>query len=166
MSDQRSSNQLSGAAIDTLLCLFLHGPTWDGDVPSKLGRDELVRLGLASRRDGYQWLTDKGVHIGMERGYIERKEKRDRKVRKLMALPEAQQVRTVVIEHARPAVETSPVPVTTWKPAANGLCEHCGLSWFLHIVEDEQGRKDVCTSLAALGKNAESEEEGHVETDQ
>lgn len=54
----------------------------------------------------------------------------------------------------RDADETSPVPVTTWKPAANGLCEHCGLSWFLHIVEDEQGCKDVCTSLAALGKTA------------
>lgn len=40
---------LSGAAKDTLVCLCKHGPTWDGDVPSKTGRDELLEKGLTSK---------------------------------------------------------------------------------------------------------------------
>jgi hypothetical protein len=73
--------KLSGADTDTLLCLFLHGPTWDGDVPSKSGRDELVRFGLASRGDGYQWLTDAGARLCLRLGYAARKERHDRKRR-------------------------------------------------------------------------------------
>lgn len=51
------------------------------------------------------------------------------------------------------AAETSaaqpftPKPVSTWEPNDGGLCKRCGLSWFLHIAEDEHGRANVCTSI-------------------
>lgn len=35
--------------IDTLVALVEKGPLWDGDVPSKRGRDELIELGFAVR---------------------------------------------------------------------------------------------------------------------
>jgi hypothetical protein len=85
MSDRHQSTEdvpdLRGNTRETLLCLFLHGPTWDGDVPSKSGRDELVHLGLASRGDGYQWLTDKGARLCLRLGYAKQKERRDRQRR-------------------------------------------------------------------------------------
>lgn len=40
---------LTGAEIDTLVTLVEHGPLWDGDVPSKAGRDDLIARGLAVR---------------------------------------------------------------------------------------------------------------------
>lgn len=61
--------QLSGAARETLHCLFKHGPTWDGDVPSKCGRDELLEKRLASKicmangEDGYQAATYLGARV-------------------------------------------------------------------------------------------------------
>ena len=50
---------LSSAARDTLKCLVYKGPCWDGDVPSKSGRDELLDKNLASKavvkkEQGYQ----------------------------------------------------------------------------------------------------------------
>src|SRR5688572_10120614 len=56
---------LSGAAIEVLHCLFIHGPTWDGDVPSKSGRDELFDLKLIGRCEGYQFLTLPGVRLAL-----------------------------------------------------------------------------------------------------
>lgn len=56
---------MSGAARDTLRCLFFHGPTRDGDVPSKMGRDDLVELGLAERWQGWQWLTREGIDFSV-----------------------------------------------------------------------------------------------------
>lgn len=56
---------MSGWARETARCLFLHGPTLDGDVPSKGGRSELVRLGLADRMDGWNWLTREGVDFSI-----------------------------------------------------------------------------------------------------
>lgn len=48
--------ELSGTAKDTLVCLCKHGPTWDGDVPSKSGRDELLSKGYAAKICmGDQW---------------------------------------------------------------------------------------------------------------
>jgi hypothetical protein len=41
--------QLTGAEIDTLVALVEAGPLWDGDVPSKCGRDCLISRGLAVR---------------------------------------------------------------------------------------------------------------------
>lgn len=54
--------QLSGAEAETLVALVEHGPLWDGDVPSKSGRDGLLQKGLAVRivvkgEDGYQAAT-------------------------------------------------------------------------------------------------------------
>ena len=46
---------------DTLICLFKHGPTFDGDIPSKSERDQLFEEGLVDRYDGWNWLTREGV---------------------------------------------------------------------------------------------------------
>lgn len=71
---------LSGAATDTLFCLFIHGPTQDGDVPSKSGRDDLYDMGLIDRADGWQWLTRDGIMLSLGKGLDRRKEQwqRDR----------------------------------------------------------------------------------------
>lgn len=63
---------LSGAAIDTFRALA-RGPQFDGDVPSKAGRNELIELGLARRDrkfvggqyDGCQMneLTEEGLRL-------------------------------------------------------------------------------------------------------
>jgi hypothetical protein len=74
--------KLNGRERDVLLCLFLHGPTWDGNVPSKTGRDELVERGLAKRYKGWQYLTDQGIKLGFEFGFDAEKEKRDSKRRR------------------------------------------------------------------------------------
>jgi len=45
----------------------------------------------------------------------------------------------------------NPPPVTTYKHGANG-CEHCGLSFLLHIEQDEFGRKDVCQGQSSANR--------------
>lgn len=35
--------------------------TWDGNIIDKQTRDELINRGLAQRKEGWTWLTDKGV---------------------------------------------------------------------------------------------------------
>ena len=52
---------LPSNAREVLLGLFLHGPLYDGDVPSKTGRDILHTDGLIERGWGYQWLNERGV---------------------------------------------------------------------------------------------------------
>jgi hypothetical protein len=69
--------ELSSSAAECLRCLFFHGPTWDGNVPSKQGRDELVRMGLAHRGEGWQWLTTVGVQAAFGAGVHVEKEKRE-----------------------------------------------------------------------------------------
>ena len=56
---------LTGAEKDTLIALVEQGPLWDGDVPSKQGRDSLVQRGLAVKvvvkgEDGWQAATYAG----------------------------------------------------------------------------------------------------------
>ena len=54
---------LSGAAIDTLHKLFLHGPQDDGDLPSKSWMAELISIGLATKdyeRDKANRITSEG----------------------------------------------------------------------------------------------------------
>lgn len=51
--------------VDDLTALVESGPLWDGDVPSKLGRDYLIEHGLAVRvivrgSDGYTAATYAG----------------------------------------------------------------------------------------------------------
>lgn len=73
---------LSGAATETLWCLFALGPTEDGNLPSKSGRDDLVSLGFAERGDGWQWLTRDGVNMALGMGFDRKKERsqRDRRI--------------------------------------------------------------------------------------
>lgn len=57
--------KLSGAETDTLVALVEQGPLWDGDVPSKAGRNSLLEKGLAVRvvvkgDDGWQAATYAG----------------------------------------------------------------------------------------------------------
>ncbi|HHA2844576.1 hypothetical protein [Stenotrophomonas maltophilia] len=59
------TDNLSGAALDTLIALVEEGPLWDGDLPSKRGRTELLDLGMAvcivvKGQDGYQAATYAG----------------------------------------------------------------------------------------------------------
>lgn len=56
---------MTGAERDTLIALVECGPLWDGDVPSKSGRDSLVANGLAAKivvkgEDGWQAATYAG----------------------------------------------------------------------------------------------------------
>lgn len=69
---------LSPAADETLVCLFLRGPTADGDLPSKAGRTELVRIGLVDRGQGWNWLTSDGIGEAIRRGLHVRKDTLDR----------------------------------------------------------------------------------------
>ena len=57
--------EMTGAEIDCLVALVEKGPLWDGDVPSKRGRDALIEQGLAVRvivegSDGYTAATYAG----------------------------------------------------------------------------------------------------------
>lgn len=56
---------LTTFARDVLMQLFLKGPTWDGNVSSKGGRDELVSLKLAEHRNGWAYLTREGVTLAI-----------------------------------------------------------------------------------------------------
>ena len=76
---------MTGAEIDCLVALVERGPLWDGDVPSKSGRDSLIQQGMACRvvvagRDGYTAATyygrdayknHFGTALGGEAGTIE-----------------------------------------------------------------------------------------------
>lgn len=64
------SINLTGGEKDTLVALVESGPLWDGDVPSKVGRDSLLQKDLAIRvvvkgEDGWQAATYKGRNIYM-----------------------------------------------------------------------------------------------------
>lgn len=66
---------MTSAQIDVLWQLFRNGPTWDGDIVSKQGRDDLVRLNLVFRVDGWASLTKDGVGLAVTSGFDRRKEK-------------------------------------------------------------------------------------------
>ena len=64
--------ELSAAELDTLIGLVEFGPLWDGDVPSKAGRDSLIKMGFAVRivlrgEDGYTAATYSGRDVYKER---------------------------------------------------------------------------------------------------
>ena len=81
MSDINKLRPLTGAETDVMYCLFLLGPTWDGNVPSKSGRDDLFDKGLIDRADGWQWLTRDGVMLALGMGLDHEKERRQRERR-------------------------------------------------------------------------------------
>jgi hypothetical protein len=67
-------SSLSGTERETLWCLFKHGPTHDGNVPSKAVRDDLVVKGLVQRGHGYAWLTLAGVKAAVLLGMDSKKD--------------------------------------------------------------------------------------------
>lgn len=57
---------LSSAAIEVLMQLFVTGPTWDGNIISKAGLGELFDAGIASRVNGWSYLTAEGIQVASE----------------------------------------------------------------------------------------------------
>lgn len=57
---------LSSLAVEALGQLFTNGPTWDGNVVSKSGRDELIDAGLAFRVNSFASLTEEGLRAAVE----------------------------------------------------------------------------------------------------
>jgi hypothetical protein len=90
--DRASANRnpfaidLSGSAIEVLHGLFIEGPLWDGDLPSKSGRDELVTFGLVTRLNGWQQLTKNGLDMALAAGLDRKKERHYRQRRKAIDL--------------------------------------------------------------------------------
>lgn len=76
--ERMTAREISGSAKEVLWCLFLHGPTWDGDVPSKNGRGELVRQGLAWHAHGYAGLTADGAEAALAFGFDRWRDKHKR----------------------------------------------------------------------------------------
>ena len=57
---------MSSLERDCIVCAFKHGPLFDGDVPSKAGRNSLVKSGYMSKvvvkgEDGYNACTYRGA---------------------------------------------------------------------------------------------------------
>ena len=66
------TKDFSGAELDTLIALVERGPLFDGDVPSKTGRDTLLKMGFAIKtvvrgQTGYQAATMSGVEAYLRR---------------------------------------------------------------------------------------------------
>lgn len=71
--------EASAAARDVFRQLFMAGPTWDGDVASKAGRDALTTAGLAFRVEGWTTLTPLGMNVGIrDLGMGDAKDARER----------------------------------------------------------------------------------------
>lgn len=56
---------LSTFALDVVQQLFVQGPTWDGNIASKNGRDELCDKGFAFHSNGWTSLTAEGVSFAI-----------------------------------------------------------------------------------------------------
>lgn len=69
-------------AKECLLQLFLHGPTWDGNIVSKAGRADLFQLNLATRTEGWTYLTVTGAQAALALQFDVEKDKRERQRRK------------------------------------------------------------------------------------
>lgn len=63
---------MTSAAQEVLKCLFFHGPIQDGDIPSKIGRGDLVTAGYVERWNGWQWLTKDGIMLAIETFKLDR----------------------------------------------------------------------------------------------
>ena len=68
--------------IEVMRQLFFHGPTWDGNIISKSSRDALFDLKLATRVEGWSWLTADGVRMALANRLDREKEKWERERRK------------------------------------------------------------------------------------
>ncbi len=60
-------------AMETLCQLFFDGPTWDGHLASKTGRDILVDVGDVVRTHGFQYLTLQGIEHVIALGWHTKK---------------------------------------------------------------------------------------------
>jgi hypothetical protein len=67
---------MPSGTIDVLEQLFLNGPTWDGYIVSKVGRDYLVNAKLANHKNGWAYLTNAGVALATTVDVKNRKNKR------------------------------------------------------------------------------------------
>lgn len=85
--DTSISSHLDAAMKETLKALFVLGPLYDGDVPSKVARDRLVELEMVDRYNGWQTLTQYGLKIALEMHLDRDKERRAREIRELRAKP-------------------------------------------------------------------------------
>lgn len=63
-------------ARECLLQLFISGPTWDGYVVSKSGRDELIKHEYAARSNGWAFLTASGIDLALLAGFDREKDRR------------------------------------------------------------------------------------------
>lgn len=61
-----AADALSSSAVAVLGQLYVFGPTWDGNICSKVGRGELCKAGLAWHEHGYASLTPEGVKVAVE----------------------------------------------------------------------------------------------------
>jgi len=71
--------------IEVLEQLFMFGPTWDGNIVSKSGRDRLFDLKLAARVEGYSFLTPAGIRLALSNRVDRKKEVRQRRERERLA---------------------------------------------------------------------------------
>lgn len=63
MSAVFTNKPLSKTAVEVFGQLFITGPTWDGAIISKTGRDELFDAGLIARDNGWNFLNTEGVRL-------------------------------------------------------------------------------------------------------
>jgi len=61
-------DEFTSAERDVLRQLFKNGPTWDGNITSKTGRDGLFRYKLAEYENGYTQLTIDGLKLCLNAG--------------------------------------------------------------------------------------------------
>jgi hypothetical protein len=67
--------RMADHSMEVLWQLFRCGPTWDGDIVSKTGRDKLIDLGMAKRTEGWSYLTETGVLAALSVKMNQQKEK-------------------------------------------------------------------------------------------
>jgi hypothetical protein len=71
--------QLSSSATDVLGQLYVNGPTWDGNITSKVGRGELISEGLAFHAHGYASLTADGIEVATNWNMVELSNRHDKR---------------------------------------------------------------------------------------
>lgn len=62
----------SPQADETVMQLFVEGPTWGGNLISKADRDELVQIGFVNRYEGWNFLTRAGLAYAVDEGTLQR----------------------------------------------------------------------------------------------
>lgn len=68
---------------EVLAQLFVNGPTWDGNLISKSGRNGLAQLDLIDRLNGWQWLNEAGMRyvLSMDfKGWVDQRPYRKQKM--------------------------------------------------------------------------------------